>query len=96
MWTVCSGRSQAYNCENWQVDLGLITCLQNCGRYSSDEMTHQNREYGNAHDGACNPQHFAAKNGVTHGGQLSKAWGTYADVFNGRIAHGDPLGGNGS
>src|SRR5438105_426095 len=43
-------RSQAYNCENCQVGLGLIRCLQNCGRYSSDEMTHQNREYGNTHD----------------------------------------------
>jgi hypothetical protein len=59
-------------------------------------MTRQNRHYGHSNDGADEPQDFAAKNGATHGGQFSKAGGTGANVCNSRIAHGDPLGGNGS
>ena len=59
-------------------------------------MTRQNREYDHSNDGAHEPQDFAGKNGATHGGQFSKAWGTPPDVFNRRIAHGDPLGGDGS
>ena len=59
-------------------------------------MTRQNREYNHSNDGAHEPQDFAGKNGATQGGQFSKAWGAPRDVVNSRIAHGDPLGGDGS